>query len=198
LNEKRPRGRPHSARLEADLIEAALQLLEEKRSFDAVSIDAVCAHVGASKASFYRRWPTREHFVLAILQSLRPSPLAAGPTASLRSDLVEILTSIFGFDVRRTRIAHSALVAQGRKSPELMTMIFRDLVAPRRKAVLDRIRRGVADGDLAADTDITALYEIITAPILKVMMLTDPDQPVPHNIAGRVVDQALRGALAKR
>ena len=171
-----------------------MALLEERRSFDDVSIDAVCARAGASKASFYRRWPDRDRFVLAVLGSLRGQPLPAGHTPSLREDLVTILESMFGFDQRRTRIVHSALVAEGRRNRELMDMVFRELIAPRRRAVLERIRQGIRDGDLAADTDVTALYELLTAPILKVMMLSDPDQAPPHSLAARLVDQALRGA----
>jgi AcrR family transcriptional regulator len=193
LSGKRPRGRPFSETLDHDFIESAVALLMEKGSFDAVSIDAVCRRTGASKASFYRRWPDRNRFILAIMDSLRPSPMPAGTAGSLRDDLVAILDGWFGPDPLRTRIVHSALVAEGRKNRSLMELFFKDKVAPRRKALLDRLRRAVAEGELSGETDVTIFYEFLTAPVLKIMLLADPDQPVPHRFAERIVDQALRG-----
>ncbi len=202
----RPRGRPVSEKLAHDLIEAAIALLEEKGSFDAVSIEALCARAGVSKASFYRRWPDRDHFIVMLLQGLRQLPppgdpvasLRGDPIASLRADLIAILDSIFGDDPRRTRIVHAALVSEGRKNRPLMEMMFRHVIAPRRKALLDRLRAGLAQGELRADTDITALYEILSAPVLKLVMLSNFDQPIPHRFAERIVDQALRGAAPEK
>lgn len=193
----RPRGRPASQKLDKEFIEAAITLLKEKGSFDAVSVEAVSARAGASKVSFYRRWPDRDRFILAVIDSLREPPLPDGPSGSLRTDLIGVLEGMFGYDPQRTRLVHSALVAKSRKSPTFTHLLFRDIVAPRRKALLDRIRLGITQGELDPDVDVTALFELLTAPILKVMMISDPDQPIPHRFAERVVDQALRGALPR-
>jgi AcrR family transcriptional regulator len=194
LSDKRRRGRPFSEKLDHEFIESAVALLVEKGSLDAVSIDAVCAKTGASKASFYRRWPDRNRFIMAIMDSLRPAPLPAS-SGSLRDDLVAILDGWFGFDPERTRTVSAALVAEGRRNRELMAMFFRERVAPRRKALLERLRKAMADGEIDRNTDITMLYEIITAPVLKLMLLTGLEQTIPHRLAERLVDQALRGAL---
>jgi AcrR family transcriptional regulator len=194
---RRQRGRPVSEKLDRDFIEAAMGLLKENGSFEAVSIDAVSARAGASKASFYRRWPDRDRFILTVIESLRQPPLPNGPSASLRSDLIEVLDGMFGYDPERTRLVHAAVAARGRKNKTFRHLLFRDVVAPRRKALLDRIRLAIAEGDLDPGLDVTIFFELLTAPILKVMMLTDSDQPIPHRLAERVVDQALRGALPR-
>ena len=193
MSGKRPRGRPFSDTLDQKFIESAIALLVEKGSFEAVSIDAVCRLTGASKASFYRRWPDRNHFILAIMESLRLAPPPRGRQGSLRDDLVTILQGWFGADPRRTRIVHSALVNEGRRNRELMVLFFRERVGPRRKALLERLRLGIAEGELDRDTDVTMFYELLTAPILKAILLAEPAQPVPHRLVERVVDQALRG-----
>ena len=195
MSDKRQRGRPFSEKLDHEFIESAIALLVEKGSLDAVSIDAVCVRTGASKASFYRRWPDRNRFIMAIMDSLRPAPLPASPSGSLRDDLIALLEGWFGFDPERTRTVSAALVAEGRRNRELMGMFFRERVAPRRKALLERLRKAMADGEIDRNTDITILYEIITAPVLKLMLLTGLEQAIPHRLAERLVDQALRGAL---
>jgi len=58
-----------------------------------------------------------------------------------------------------------------------------------RKALLERLRVGIAHGELDKDTAV----ELLTAPILKAILLSEPDQPVPCRLIERVVDQPLRG-----
>jgi AcrR family transcriptional regulator len=195
LTGKRPPGRPASQALEGRLLEAALSLVEETRSFDGLSVDAVCNRAGASKASFYRRWPDREAFILATLDRLRPPPLPKGETPSLRRDLISVLNSIFGTDVRRTRIVHAALIAEGRRNRDLKDRYLAEIVEPRRRALLHRLSSAVAGGSLAADTDVQSLYEMLTAPVLKLILMADPDEPVPPDFVERLVDQALRGLI---
>lgn len=196
MTQPRRRGRPISASLDGRLFDAAAALLDERRSFEALTIDALCQRAGASKASFYRRWPDRDAFVLAMMDSLRMPPLPDGPGASLADDLVAILEGMFGVDVRRTRVVHSALIAEGRRNLPLIAAYMRRIVKPRRTALTARLRRAVEDGDLRTDTDIAILHEALTAPVLKIMLLQDPDTPIPRNFARRLVDQVLRGVVA--
>jgi AcrR family transcriptional regulator len=197
LNDKRQRGRPASADLRQRLFDAASGLIEETGSLQAVSVDAICQAAGASKASFYRRWPDRNAFLLEMITSLRMPPLPDGFSPSLRSDLVDILENMFGTDIRRTRIVHSALVAESRSNPELIDAYFRQVVIPRRTALFDRLRLGVSEGTLPAETDIDMLAEILTAPVLKLLLLSDHDHPVPERFVERLVDQSLRASSTK-
>jgi AcrR family transcriptional regulator len=197
LNDKRQRGRPASADLRQRLFDAASGLIEETGSLQAVSVDAICQAAGASKASFYRRWPDRNAFLLEMITSLRMPPLPDGFSPSLRSDLVDILENMFGTDIRRTRIVHSALVAESRSNPELIDAYFRQVVIPRRTALFDRLRLGVSEGTLPAETDIDMLAEILTAPVLKLLLLSDPGLPVPDDFVERLVDQSLRASSTK-
>jgi AcrR family transcriptional regulator len=196
LNEKRPRGRPVSETLDDRLFDAALALVEETRSFDDLSVEAVCRRADASKASFYRRWPDRETFILAVMGRLRPPP-PEEQTSSLRDDLIAILRNIFGDDLRRTRIVHAALIAESRRNRSLKDRYMAEIVQPRRDALINRLASAVATGDLPPDSDVQALYEMLSAPVLKLMLLADPDEPVPADFVTRLVAQALRSAGAK-
>lgn len=198
MNKKRQPGRPASAELQERLFRAALDLVQKTRSLHDVSVDAICQRAGASKASFYRRWPDRDAFFLALIASMRMPPLPAGFSGSLAGDLVAILENMFGGDVRRTRIVHSALVAESRRNRDLIDRYLAHVVVPRRAALLNRLRRAVSDGDLPAVTDIDMLAEMLTAPVLKLLLLADPDLPIPDRFVERLVEEALRGRLPGR
>jgi AcrR family transcriptional regulator len=198
LTDKRQPGRPVSADLQGRLFAAAGDLIEETGSLQEVSIDAICGRAGASKASFYRRWPDRDAFFLALIADLRMPPLADGVSPSLPADLADILQNMFGTDIRRTRIVHSALVAESRRNRDLIDRYLAHVVIPRRTALFERLRLGVAEGALPAATDIDMLAEMLTAPVLKLLLLADPDLPIPERFVERLVEEALRGRLAGR
>lgn len=193
MSDLKRRGRPVEAGLDERLFAAAIGLVERGGSFGDVSVDAVCAAAGASKASFYRRWSDRDAFIVALMASLR-KPRLPDLDGSLEDDLVAMLDTMFGEDPRRTRAIHAALISEGRRNRRIIEAYLRDVVQPRREAVVARLQAGVEAGVLAADTDIAVLHELLTAPVLKYLMLHDPDVPVPDDFTSRLVHQALAGA----
>src|SRR5260370_424816 len=64
------RGRPRSEKAHQAILEASAELLLEK-GLAAVSMDAVAARAGVSKATIYRWWPTKETLALDTLYNKR-------------------------------------------------------------------------------------------------------------------------------
>lgn len=84
---RRRRGRA----LEDALLDAAWAELTE-RSYDDMTIDAVAARAGTSRAVLYRRWPGKPELVLAALRREAGKDVIVTPdTGSLRGDVVGIL-----------------------------------------------------------------------------------------------------------
>lgn len=194
MTQKAPRGRPVSGELDGRLFEAATASIAETQSLHDLSVDALCRRAGASKASFYRRWPDRDAFLLALLASLRdPVPVSDG-AGSLRETLVAILDNMLGADTGRTRLVHAALVAEGRRNRALIDRYVAQVVLPRRTALAGRLKAALHAGDLPPVTDLDMLAEMLTAPVLKRMLLADPAEPVAGDFTARLVDQALRSA----
>lgn len=70
---------------EAELLAVTLQLLQEE-GYDGLTVDAVAATARASKATVYRRWPTKAELVLAaFIEGVRQVAVAP-ETGSLRGD----------------------------------------------------------------------------------------------------------------
>ena len=81
-------GCPWSER-EAELLAITLELLRE-HGYDRLSVEAVATKAKASKATMYRRWPSKADLVLAaFIEGTRQSAVPPR-TGSLRGDLLEI------------------------------------------------------------------------------------------------------------
>jgi AcrR family transcriptional regulator len=193
---KRSVGRPQSADLEDRLTSAAVALVEAAGTIQGLTIDAICDRAGASKASFYRRWPDRGAFLAALLDHLREPVLQPSQYQDIRTDLMRLMRDVIGIDFRRTRLMTSAMLAGGTLGNELVARYMREHVIPRRRAFMARLQHGVETGELHADTDLSALHDLLTAPMLKFLVFVESADPLPEDVVGRLVDQALRGAGA--
>ena len=86
---RRQRGRPRSKELDASILEATLELASEV-GINGMSMDELAQRAGVSKASIYRRWPSKELLVIDALRSAM-GPLDAVDTGDVGSDLRAIL-----------------------------------------------------------------------------------------------------------
>ena len=79
---------PWSAR-EAELLAVTLRLLQE-HGYDQLTIDAVASAAHASKATVYRRWPSKAELVLAaFIEGVRQVAVTPN-TGTLRGDLLQL------------------------------------------------------------------------------------------------------------
>ena len=115
----RPPGRPRSEAADEAILEATVALYGD-HGFEGLSMDAVAARAGVSKATIYRRYPSKVELVMAAAVHLAEREHPAFDTGSVRDDLcahvrtfVRMLTST---EVGRCL---PTMVADKRRSPEL-------------------------------------------------------------------------------
>src|SRR5256886_2724737 len=147
---RRP-GRPRSEQAEQAIIEATLDLFAEQ-GFEGVCVEAGPARAGVGRATIYRRWPNKEELLLAALSSMK-SPFPA-PTGSVRDDLVAQMSVMCAdrADPRKAR-RYALLLGEGQKYPRLMQRYKETVIGPRHDVIREVIRRGIATGELRADTE---------------------------------------------
>ena len=89
-----PRHRRRGQTLESAILRAAWAELEAV-GYQGLSMDAVAARAGTSKAVLYRRWAGRAELVLAALRQHRPMLSGEVPdTGSLRGDVLALLRRV--------------------------------------------------------------------------------------------------------
>ncbi|MFN8075834.1 MAG: TetR/AcrR family transcriptional regulator [Kineosporiaceae bacterium] len=183
-------GRPRDAGVDVRVLDAARAVLG-RRGYDGFSVDEVASTAGVAKSTLYRRWPTRDHLVVASLTSVlqREAPLA--DTGTIRGDLLSTLSGIADF-LRHP--AYSRLVA------EMVAMVARheDLAeqihaaaASRRRAGVALVERAVARGELRADVDANVLTDQLVGPLYYRILVSG--EPVDDAFLDRLVDTSLRG-----
>ena len=187
-----PRGRPRSAKAHEAILKAAAGLLLE-HGLGAVSMDAVAARAGVSKATIYRWWPTKETLALDALYT---EWTAAAPvprhTGSLRGDLVELLTPWARLVTAQpyARVI-AALLAETRADPAFAVQYQERVIEPRRDQAREIFGRAVARGEVPADLDLEVALDLIYGPLY--LRLLQGHAPLDDAFVQSLVDLALSG-----
>jgi len=157
-------GRPRSAECDRAILGAALVEYAE-RGLDGLSVDAVAARAGVSKATIYRRYPSKEELVIAAAFVVCEEAGEVPDTGSLRGDLTGSLRNLRNMlDDPVTGAAKRRLVVDASNHDELARM-HRDLVHKRRERTIAMLRSAIARGELQPDVDLEFATDQIGAPI---------------------------------
>lgn len=133
---------------EAELLAITLQLLQQ-HGYDRLSVEAVATQAKASKATVYRRWPSKADLVLAaFIEGTRMTNVPPN-TGSLRGDLLAL-----GDAVCRQACEHGstmrAVLNEMSHNPRLSEAMQNEFVHQRKmvidKVLGDAIERGEIDG----------------------------------------------------
>jgi AcrR family transcriptional regulator len=157
-------GRPRSAECDRVILDAALSEYAT-RGLDGMSVDAVAARAGVSKATIYRRYPSKIELVLAAACAMAEEAAPRPHTGTLRGDLTATLQNL-----RRMLTdpvlgaAKVKLLTDALQSDEL-AQTHRELVQRRREHTLDVLRDAIARGELRPDVDLDYATDTLGAPL---------------------------------
>ena len=180
---RRP-GRPRNEGAEGAVTDAILACLVEE-GYAGMSIERVAARAGVSRATVYRRWPTKAEMVIDAIRRRSFDQVQVTDTGDVRADLESLLTQVQGCMSSEHAIIQALHVEQ-RRHAELGEVFRTRFVAERRAVVEALLRRAVERGQLAAGSDIELLATAGPAIIWQQLTLLEgpPDPALP----GRIVD----------
>jgi EmrB/QacA subfamily drug resistance transporter len=164
---RRGPGRPRSRQVDEAIFDAAVELLH-RHGFGGTSIEGVARRAGVAKTTIYRRWPTKEDLVLDVMIRLRGPAIPIPPGRSVRDDLLFVVAGA----VEHHRDPAKGSVLMRRLLPEIDTYpdLARDyvvrVIGPRRRRLLEVLRRGVDQGVIRPDADLDLAAEALIAPVL--------------------------------
>jgi len=154
------RGRPRDPRLDPAILRAAEQQLRE-RGYGGTTLESVAAAAGTTVPSLRRRYRDKSALVAAVIDSLRIDPLPA-PKAPPRARAAAILEN-FDRNLRRpnSMALLATLLAEEARRPELIERFRERLAKPRRRALREALRLGIAAGELANDLDLDVAVNML-------------------------------------
>jgi AcrR family transcriptional regulator len=182
----RPRRRGHAldrAILEATLVEIDLS------GYGALSMERVAERARASKASLYRRWPSKVELVLAAVYGRLPEPAAAADTGSLRGDLLALFRSAAGPLAGPAGTAIRGLISEALRDPELAAQLRRYTRGRGVAAMRDIVRQAMERGELPPAM-ITARQLEAGLSVMRFHFLVHGG-PVPDQVIVEIVDEVV-------
>lgn len=187
-DETRRPGRPREQRADLAIVDAALEIFADD-GYHALSMEAVAAKAGVSKATIYRRWPGKRELVLDALASLNddfPTAPSAVPAPSTRDRLLIALRHMARRDPNSMagRIMPRMLVYSV-SHPDLYAEYFDRVIMPRRRWLHAVLQDGIDSGELRADLDVELAAMALIGPVLLQSHSTGrprPDVDLPEHL----------------
>jgi AcrR family transcriptional regulator len=158
------KGRPRSPECDRAILDAAL-VEYAQNGFDGLNVDVVAARAGVSKATIYRRYPSKVELVMAAAFTICDEATVEPDTGSLHGDITVALQNlrrlledpVFG-------AAKRMLIADALRNEELAEM-HADLVRARRARHAAIFQRAMERGELRPDVDIEFLNDAMSSPL---------------------------------
>ena len=186
-------GRPLDAAIDAQLLRATQDLLIEQ-GFERLTMDAVARRCGASKATIYRRWPSKVALVVAAAAELFQPP-EVPDTGDLRDDLLACGRAYLQKDAHSAQVLASVLNAS-RHDPALRDAAKGALGEPY-SGLFERVLSRAAQRSLIRhDLDIDTLAQVF--PAMAYQQVAAQGRLLVADDVVRVIDHVLLPALGHR
>ncbi|QUR69502.1 TetR family transcriptional regulator [Mycobacterium spongiae] len=170
-----------------------LRLLQE-HGYDRLTVDAVAATARASKATVYRRWPSKAELVLAAVTDGIRQVAIAPDTGSLREDLLRLGFAICQ-QARRHASTMAAVLTEIARNPAIGDALQQAFV-DQRKALIHRVlQKGVERGEIEAEAISDELWDLL--PNYIVCRALIPGRPPTDATVQALVDDVLMPSLTQ-
>lgn len=189
-------GRPPEPGHDEKILQATLRLIDQGKP---VTVNAVVAGSGVSRAALYRRWSSLTELTSDALNQGRTIP-EVDTTSDLRQTLPEMV-----FERRAETRGVTYTQRRFRKRLELV-MADQDLqraywdshVTRRRHGLIEALHAGIARGELRADLDVEAALDALLGVLYYQLVVrgTDLAAPESEQRCRNAIDMIWRGMEA--
>jgi AcrR family transcriptional regulator len=178
---------------ETELLAVTLQLLQE-HGYDRLTVDAVAATARASKATVYRRWPSKAELVLAaFIDGIRQ--VAVPPeTGTLRGDLMKVGELVCQQAQQHAGTIRAVLVEVSR-NPALNDVLQHQFL-DQRKALIDHVLQQAVDrGEIEEATVNDELWDLL--PDYLIFRSIIPSRPPTRHTVQALIDEVIIPSLTR-
>jgi len=179
---------------ESELLAVTLRLLQEE-GYDGLTVDAVAATARASKATVYRRWPTKAELVLAaFIEGVRQVAVAP-ETGTLRGDLLQ-LGEVCCDQARTHASTMRAVMVEVSRNPALNEVMQHQFLEQRKALFKHVLGQAVERGEIDASAISEDLWDVLPGYLIfrSIFSLREPSQRTVQSL----VDDVIMPSLTRR
>lgn len=175
---------------EQELLAVTLQLLQ-RSGFEGLTVDEIATTARASKATIYRRWPTKAELVLAAVMQGMDQVAVAPETRSLRTDLLAVGEAI-AEQARTHAMTMRAVLVEASRNPAL-NAVMQQQFAQRRKLINHVLTQAVDRGEIRAEVINDDLWDLL--PGYLVFRAVIENRPATRRTIEALVDDVILPSL---
>ena len=175
---------------EAELLAVTLRLLQE-HGYDRLTVDAVASAARASKATVYRRWPSKAELVLAaFIEGVRQ--VAVPPdTGTLRGDLLR-LGEVVCQEAHQHASTIRAVLVEVSRNPALNDVMQHQFIDHRKALIRHVLQQAVDRGEIAEAAITDELWDLLPGYLIFRSIIPNRP-PTPHTVQVLVDDVIIPG-----
>lgn len=185
------RGRPRREGIRTAVVQALISLVAEQ-GFAKTSMDEVAERAGVSKATIYRRWPSKDALIIEAHRALLDET-DAPDTGTLRGDLLALLERVATV-MEDGPVAGLIQASAGEMlaNPELGQVFREQVMEPRLDTIHAVFARAYARGDLRPGVDWRVMaYVLIGSNVFRVAFMGErPDREANRHMVDMIVRDA--------
>jgi AcrR family transcriptional regulator len=179
---------------EAEFLAVTLQLLQQN-GYDRLTLDAVATTAQASKATVYRRWPTKAELVLAaFIEGVRQAAVPPD-TGTLRGDLLALGDIILEQTHQHSGTLRAVLVEVS-NNPALNEAMQHEFVDQRRALLRYVLQQAVNRGEIDGAAISDELWDVLPGYLIFRSIIQN--RPPSTDTVRALVDEVLIPSLTRR
>jgi AcrR family transcriptional regulator len=179
----RPPGRPRNVAADREIVAATLRLLS-REGYDGTSIEAVAAEAGVTRATVYRRYPTKADMVTAAVCAMTEVK-EPGACPDPRSTLIQLLRGFHECVGPNDGLGIAAsLYLQRHEHPEMLDSFRQRVIHPTRLQMEAVLKLARDQGAIPATAEPETMIEMLIGSYL---YRTLAGRPIPKNWPERMV-----------
>ena len=197
---RRPRGRPRLPATDEAILRATIDLLTEV-GIKGTTTNAIVERSGCSKATIYRRWPTRDALILDALRTVfqgRPEDIRV--VVDLERTLGSTVHAAAqrgarAFDSGIFRAVFPTIARELLSGGPIGRQFKADVFVPIRTAARARLLEAVGREEIAPTVDADLVFDLVYGGLLYRVLL---GEPVDDEVVRALADLVLHGAADRR
>jgi AcrR family transcriptional regulator len=174
--------------LNSAIFEATLDELAEV-GYAKLTMERVAARAGASKASVYRRWPSRMELVLDAVHHLAPDPTDTPDTGSLRGDALAFMRAAAKLLAGPGGEALRGLLGDALADPSRTLELRRHSRGTGHRIMQEIVQRAVARGEINSAAITPLRLDVAQAMLREQFLFHGP--PIPDAVIVEIVDETV-------